>query len=117
MKHLPVIVRVDEKQREPITFFLDGAPVDALEGDTLLTAVLTHVGRLRLTEFRGLPRAGFCMMGACQDCWVLLEGGARTRACTTVAAPGLRVRTSPLHPSALPPPVDRWPPGTSRERR
>lgn len=116
MENLPILVRVDEKKREAVTFFLDGAPVDALEGDTVLTAILTNTGRLRVTEFCGLPRAGFCMLGACQDCWVISESGARTRACSTFVASGLHLRTSPAQPLSLPPPVDLWPPGALSER-
>jgi NADH dehydrogenase/NADH:ubiquinone oxidoreductase subunit G len=41
-------------------------------------------------------RSGFCLMGACQDCWVWTEDGERLRACTTVVREGLRVTTEPL---------------------
>jgi len=36
-------------------------------------------------------RAGFCLMGACQDCWVWLADHSRVRACTTVVADGMHV--------------------------
>lgn len=111
MENLPILVRVDEKEREAITFFLDGVPVVALKGDSVLTAILTNKGRLRVTEFCGLPRAGFCMMGACQDCWVTLSSGARTRACSTFVELGLSLRTDPPQPLTLPSPIEPWPPG------
>ena len=38
---------------------------------------------LRRHEFSDEARAGFCLMGACQDCWVWLADGRRVRACTT----------------------------------
>ena len=38
-------------------------------------------------------RAGFCLMGACQDCWVWLADGPRVRACTTPVAEGMHVLT------------------------
>jgi len=72
---------------------VDGAPVDALEGDTLMTAILLARPALRRFEFGPTPRAGFCLMGACQDCWVALADGTRLRACTTPAADGMRVVT------------------------
>jgi len=37
----------------------------------------------------GAPRAGFCLMGACQDCWVHLSSGQRVRACSTLAEDGM----------------------------
>lgn len=90
----PLLTRLAERDRAPVDFVLDGKPVRALAGDTVLTAVLTHAGRLRETEFSGAPRAGFCMMGACQDCWMRLEDGTRLRACSTFIAPGMRLVSS-----------------------
>jgi predicted molibdopterin-dependent oxidoreductase YjgC len=40
-----------------------------------------------------MPRAGFCMMGACQDCWIATAEGERLRACSTFIAPGMALVT------------------------
>jgi len=85
----PLLHRVAETARDQIPFTLDGVACTALAGDTVLTAVLTHAGQLRRNEFSGAPRAGFCMMGACQDCWVRTGDGARLRACSTFVAAGM----------------------------
>ena len=85
----PLLRRVAETQRAAVPFTLDGRSVQALEGDTVLTAVLTQGAQLRRNEFSGEPRAGFCMMGACQDCWIATADGARLRACSTFIAPGM----------------------------
>jgi len=85
----PLLRRVAETQRAPVSFTLDGRPLQALEGDTVLTAVLTQSAQLRRNEFSGEPRAGFCLMGACQDCWIVTADGARLRACSTFIAPGM----------------------------
>ncbi|ASL47274.1 Hydrogen cyanide synthase subunit HcnA [Burkholderia sp. AD24] len=87
----PQFVRVAEMQREPLRFFLDGREVGALQGDTLLTAVLMQQRRVRDSEFSGAPRAGFCLIGACQDCWMRSEDGKRLRACSTLVTEGMRV--------------------------
>jgi D-hydroxyproline dehydrogenase subunit gamma len=85
--------RVRDAGRSSITLTLDGAAVTALEGDTLMTALLAGgAGHLRRSEFGGDHRAGFCLMGACQDCWVEVAGLGRVRACTTLAADGMEVR-------------------------
>jgi predicted molibdopterin-dependent oxidoreductase YjgC len=89
-----ILHRIDGVAREPVAFELDGRPCTALEGDTVLTAILTQATRLREAEFSGAPRAGFCFMGACQDCWVRLADGERLRACTTPLEPGMRIRTT-----------------------
>lgn len=85
--------RLAERDRSPVSLTIDGAPATALEGDTLLTAILTNRRRVRANEFDQGPRAGFCLMGACQDCWVLMAGGERIRACTTFVAEGMAVIT------------------------
>lgn len=90
---LPLLRRVAETTRQAVPFMLDGQPASALEGDTVLTAILTLQARLRHNEFSHEPRAGFCMMGACQDCWVQTDSGERLRACATFIAPGMALRT------------------------
>ncbi|WP_043284026.1 (2Fe-2S)-binding protein [Paraburkholderia oxyphila] len=86
-------VRVAETARARVCFVLDGVEVEALAGDSLLTAILTHQRHVRHSEFSGAPRAGFCLIGACQDCWVQSEGGTRLRACSTPLREGMRVLT------------------------
>ncbi|NUU02119.1 (2Fe-2S)-binding protein [Herbaspirillum robiniae] len=87
------LVRVAERERAPVAFTLDGEPALALEGDTVLTAVLTCAGHLRHNEFSGQPRAGFCMMGACQDCWIATADGERLRACSSFIRAGMQLVT------------------------
>ena len=92
----PLLRRVAEKGRAPVHFTIDGQPATALQGDTVLTAVLTQRAQLRRNEFSHEPRAGFCLMGACQDCWVLTDSGERLRACSTFITPGVALRTEPV---------------------
>jgi NADH dehydrogenase/NADH:ubiquinone oxidoreductase subunit G len=86
-------LRVAEKSRPRVTITVDGATVEALEGDTLLTALLTTGRRVRESEFSDGPRAGFCVIGACQDCWVWMDGGERARACSTYITDGMTIFT------------------------
>lgn len=88
------LTRLKEADRPTINFRIDGAPATALEGDTVLTAILTNAARLRISEFGDGPRAGFCLMGACQDCWVNLASGGRLRACTSYVEEGMEIATS-----------------------
>jgi NADH dehydrogenase/NADH:ubiquinone oxidoreductase subunit G len=64
-----------------------------MAGDTVLTALLTAGRRVRDSEFGDGPRAGFCVIGVCQDCWVTLAGGQRLRACTTPVREGMAIDT------------------------
>jgi predicted molibdopterin-dependent oxidoreductase YjgC len=74
-----------------IVFMIDGEPATARAGDLLLTAILLNRTALRRFEFGDAARAGFCLMAACQDCWVTLADGRRVRACTTLVEPGMAV--------------------------
>jgi D-hydroxyproline dehydrogenase subunit gamma len=91
----PQFVRLVETTRERVPFVLDDEPAEALAGDTVLTAILTQQRLVRRSEFSGKPRAGFCLIGACQDCWVRAADGTRLRACSTRIEAGMRIVTSP----------------------
>jgi D-hydroxyproline dehydrogenase subunit gamma len=88
-------VRVAARRGASLHLTVDGDPVEAVEGDSLLAVLLLNGRVVRHLEFGGEPRAGFCLMGACQDCWVWLSEGERVRACTTPAADGMAVWTDP----------------------
>lgn len=92
---MALLKRLVEQDRPALAFTLDGQPASGLQGDTLLTAVLTSSEHLRGSDFSAEPRAGFCMMGACQDCWVRLGDGRRVRACSTLLENGQIVSRDP----------------------
>jgi D-hydroxyproline dehydrogenase subunit gamma len=97
----PRFVRLAEAHRPALAITIDGVPCTALEGDTLLVALLCNGRRVRDSEFGDGPRAGFCLMSACQDCWVWTPEGHRLRACSTTAVAGMSVLTRP--------PAQHWP--------
>lgn len=99
------LYRVAETGRATVTFRLDGREVTALAGDSVLTAALTNGRTLRVSEFGDGERAGFCMMGACQDCWMWTEGGDRLRACTMPVADGMALSTVPVGEGLWPRPA------------
>src|SRR5436309_1450545 len=76
-----------------VRILIDGEEVTAYAGESVLVAVLAAGNALRQHEFSNELRAGFCLMGACQDCWVWLVDGQRVRACTTHVADGMHVLT------------------------
>ena len=87
--------RLTETGRRPISLSVGTRRIEALQGDTLLTALLLAGAHLRRSEFGDGLRAGFCLMGACQDCWVSLADGRRVRACTTMAEDGMALEDIP----------------------
>jgi NADH dehydrogenase/NADH:ubiquinone oxidoreductase subunit G len=91
--------RVAERSGARVTLNFEGSAIEATSGDSILAALLTHGLLVRRHEFGGEPRAGFCLMGACQDCWVWSGHGGRLRACTTPVAEGMTLFAQPPAPS------------------
>jgi len=83
--------RAIDRGGAPVALTIDGERFEAHQGDLLITAILLHRTSLRRFEFGPGARAGFCLMAACQDCWVQLADGQRVRACSTRVAPGMAV--------------------------
>lgn len=86
-------VRLAAGARPAITLRVDGVGVPALAGDTLLTALRVAGLALRTSEFGDGDRAGFCLMGICQDCVLRVAGRGRVRACQVMAEEGMEVIT------------------------
>lgn len=90
---MAILRRLARRDLPEIPFRLNGVACTGRSGDTVLTAILTQTDQLRLSDFSQTPRAGFCQMGACQDCWVLAADGRRLRACSTPLEPGMDLFT------------------------
>ena len=95
MNGAPILTRLAAAPRQALAFELDGRACIGFAGDTVLSAVLALGQALRHSEFSNSPRAGFCNMGACQDCWMDSADGPRLRACTTPLEAGMRLLTRP----------------------
>ena len=83
--------------RQPVALTVDGEVIPAFRGETVLTALLATRGWIRPFEFGVEHRAGFCLIGACQDCWVDLSDGTPIRACTTLVADAMDIVTDERH--------------------
>ena len=78
-------------QASLVTVTFDGQDYRLPDGDNLAAALLAvGVLGLRHTPVSGAPRSVFCMMGACFDCLVLIDGVTR-QACMTQVRDGLVV--------------------------
>jgi D-hydroxyproline dehydrogenase subunit gamma len=77
-----------------VSISIDGAPFDARAGDTVAAALLAAgVAIFRTTPVGGAPRGPYCMMGACFECLVEIDGQPNLRACMARVAPGMRIAT------------------------
>lgn len=76
-----------------VTIYVDGAPIPAREGETLALALLEKgVDDFRTTPVSHAKRGPFCLMGACFECLVELDGHANVQACCVEVRAGQQVR-------------------------
>ncbi|NTA50030.1 (2Fe-2S)-binding protein [Agrobacterium tumefaciens] len=73
----------------PVRIEFAGQELELGEGDNLAAALLAAgVTPFRHTPVSGAPRNPFCMMGACYDCLVEIDGVTR-QACMTEVYRGM----------------------------
>ena len=73
---------------------IDGQAFLARSGDTVAAALLlADCLEFRLTPIRGAPRGPYCLMGACFDCLVTVDGQPNRQGCLVPVAPGMRIDT------------------------
>lgn len=91
-----------EESGEPLVFTFDGRPVEARTGETVAAALLAAGFRdFRASVVSGAPRGPYCLMGACFDCLVRIDGVPNRQACMTAVQPGMDVRRTPLPATEL----------------
>lgn len=79
-----------------MAFTFDGKSVSASPGMNIAAALLAAgVLAIRDTPVSGSPRGPFCMMGACYDCLVSIEG-VTVQACVTPVREAMVVSRVPV---------------------
>ncbi|GAB4283307.1 MAG: hypothetical protein Kow0058_02060 [Roseovarius sp.] len=74
-----------------VTISVDGQPLLCREGSTVAGALLAQgIYRLRQSPAAGAPRGAFCMMGACQECAISIDGRLQ-QACQVEVREGMQV--------------------------
>jgi hypothetical protein len=77
-----------------IEFSFDGAAVEGREGEPIAAALFAAGYRVLRTMPRfGDARGGYCLIGRCADCMVVVDGIPNVPACLTPVSAGLAVRT------------------------
>lgn len=76
---------------DTFVFTFDGTECYARHGESVAAALLASgIIALRKTHTSDSQRGPYCMMGACYDCLVEVDG-VTVQACMTVAAPGMQI--------------------------
>jgi sarcosine oxidase, subunit alpha len=90
--------RLDRQHALGFTF--DGKPVEALEGDTIGSALYAAGQRTFSRSFKYHRRRGLlCCAGQCPNCLVQVDGAPGVRACTEPVREGMRVEHMNASPS------------------
>lgn len=75
-----------------VLIWVNDRPLTARAGWSVAAALLAHGRReFGLSASDGRPRGPWCMMGACFQCQVLIDGAAHRQACMTEVRAGMRV--------------------------
>jgi hypothetical protein len=90
-----MFTRLPDEAAALLTIVVDGTPVKARAGDSVAAALLcAGMQAFRATAVSGAPRGPFCMMGACFDCVVTIDGQRNVQACLVRVAEGMRIDTA-----------------------
>ena len=82
-----------ERAETPLTLTVNGQRIAAATGDTVAMALLkTNIVPFRRTPVSGQPRAPLCLMGACFECLVEIDGQQNVQSCMVEVREGMQVR-------------------------
>ena len=85
----------DRRLGAAVAITIDGEPCIAFEADTVASAMLaTGHSIFRSTPVSAIPRGPFCMMGACFDYLVWIDGRPNQQACLLRVAAHMCVECS-----------------------
>ncbi|AMJ61585.1 (2Fe-2S)-binding protein [Bosea sp. PAMC 26642] len=93
--------RIEDTQAR-LAFTFEGRKVEARYGDSVAAALMAAgFGDLRASVVTGAPRGPYCLMGACFDCLVRIDGVHNRQACMTTVEPGMDVHRTPFAATEL----------------
>lgn len=77
-----------------MTISLNGQPVTAAIGETVLSVIQSLGVRQVARNDHGQLAGAYCGMGVCHCCLVQIDGRHKRRACQTLVRPGMQVQTA-----------------------
>jgi D-hydroxyproline dehydrogenase subunit gamma len=78
---------------EKVRFIVDGRPLEAEAGASVLAALWNAGVRTLRTSVAGEERGSLCGMGTCFECRVTIDGVVHRRSCREIVRDGMEVRT------------------------
>ncbi|WP_347905735.1 cyanide-forming glycine dehydrogenase subunit HcnA [Pseudomonas purpurea] len=81
-------------QQADMTIQINGQPVSAAIGETVLTVIQSLGMRQVARNDHDQVSGAYCGMGVCHCCLVKINGRHKRRACQTLVRPGMQVDTA-----------------------
>jgi len=76
---------------DPFIYF-EGEKIPFTKGMSVAAALIrAGIVDFRQTQVGNLPRGPFCMMGACFDCLLVIDGHPNRQGCMTAAQKGMKI--------------------------
>ena len=80
------------ENREKVTIYVNGEPIEAVKGDVVVAALLAAGYKtFRKTPKYHRPRGIFCAIGRCTDCALTINGVPNVRSCVTPVEDGMQI--------------------------
>jgi len=90
--HHPILG--DIENRKKITVKVDGVEIEAYEGETIASALVSAgIKVFRNTKKLKEPRRIFCAVGRCTDCAMTVDEKTNVRTCITIIKEGMEIQT------------------------
>ncbi|MGE7957314.1 cyanide-forming glycine dehydrogenase subunit HcnA [Pseudomonas sp. NPDC089530] len=93
MRHTQRSFDIQPLQQADMTISLNGQPVTAAIGETVLSVIQSLGLRQVARNDHGQLAGAYCGMGVCHCCLVQIDGRHKRRACQTQVRPGMQVQT------------------------
>ncbi len=93
--------RLNDAAEQEVSFFFQGGVIVARPGDSVAAALLAagHAAT-RTSPVSSAARGPFCMMGACFECLLEIDGEPNRQGCMVTVSEGMRVRRMGCEPGA-----------------
>lgn len=80
------------ENREKVTIYVNGEPIEAVKGEVVAAALLVAGYKtFRKTPKYHRPRGIFCAIGRCTDCALTINGVPNVRSCVTPVEDGMQI--------------------------
>ena len=90
-QNFPDFARIDSMPKS--FFYFDEKKIYFEQGMSVAAALLcAGVTDFRQTQVLHKPRGAFCMMGACFDCLLVIDGMVNQQGCMRLAKQGIKVK-------------------------